>query len=485
MTKISSLFVAVKQCGLLLGQNRILGQQKFLGQHSSLGLHKFLGQHSSLGLHKFLGQHSSLGLHKFLGQHSSQNLHCLPGLSKVLGLGLAMGVVLTGCGSKKKEESKPVAKAQAVTVDQRLVHRLDSFAHARRPNGKFGLYVYDLTANKPVYGLGTDEAQPVASCLKLLSGVAALHHLGARYMFRTTLYIKGKVVGDTLRGDAILRAGLDPLLQAQDLRMFSRQLRRLGVKAVDGRCVLDLTLHDKVQAEPHWYPWDLSYSHYGILFKGEDGVRKAWKQALLADGIRVKDEQLVNGRTPRGSHGVFRFLRSVDRTTRLMWKNSSNTQATSLLYALGHAVDPRNPDMAASGVKYLRQFLRHDLGLRDTSLVIHDGCGLCVHNHLSPRALVTVLTYAYHDKPIYAQLMQNMSIAGEDGTLRRLLSDPRVKGRIHAKTGTLSHPYGISSLAGYCKGADGHVLAFALLDSEMSVLDAHVLQQKLCRTMLE
>ena len=93
MTKISSLFVAVKQCGLLLGQNRILGQQKFLGQHSSLGLHKFLGQ------------------------HSSQNLHCLPGLSKVLGFGLAMGVVLTGCGSKKKEESKPVAKAQEVAIE--------------------------------------------------------------------------------------------------------------------------------------------------------------------------------------------------------------------------------------------------------------------------------------------------------------------------------------------------------------------------------
>ena len=35
-------------------------------------------------------------------------------------------------------------------------------------------------------------------------------------------------------------------------------------------------------------------------------------------------------------------------------------------------------------------------------------------------------------------------------------------------------------LAGYCKGANGHDLCFAFLNSEMSVLDAHVLQRKLC-----
>lgn len=402
----------------------------------------------------------------------------------VASLVLVVSGMIAGCGRKQATEKKSVVNARPAVVDKQLVHRLDSFAHARRPNGAFGLYVYDLTADKPVYAEAADKAQPVASCLKLLSGVAALHRLGPRYLFRTTLYIKGKVVNDTLRGDATLRCGLDPLLQPQDLRMFSRQLRRLGIKAIDGRCILHLTLKDKVKAEQHWYPWDLAYSHYGVLFKGSDNIRRAWRGALAADGIRVKDSQMVLAMTPKGSHGVFRFLRSVDRTTKLMWKNSSNTQATSLLYALGHEVDLRNPDMAAAGVKYIHQFMRMELGLRDTSLVVHDGCGLCTYNHLSPHALVAVLRYAYKDKSIYAQLMQNLSIAGEDGTLRRLLADPRLRGRIHAKTGTLSHPYGISSLAGYCKGSDGHDLAFALLDSDMSVLDAHVLQRNLCKVLV-
>ena len=76
--------------------------------------------------------------------------------------------------------------------------------------------------------------------------------------------------------------------------------------------------------------------------------------------------------------------------------------------------------------------------------------------------------------------MRNLSVAGVDGTLALEMTGPRIRGKVWAKTGTLSHPYGISTLAGFCKGADGHWLAFAVMSSEMSVLDARVLQRKLC-----
>ena len=38
----------------------------------------------------------------------------------------------------------------------------------------------------------------------------------------------------------------------------------------------------------------------------------------------------------------------------------------------------------------------------------------------------------------------------------------------------------VVSIVIYTKGTDGHDLCFAFLTSEMSVLDAHVLQKKLC-----
>ena len=265
--------------------------------------------------------------------------------------------------------------------------------------------------------------------------------------------------------------------------MFAKALRHKGITRFDGRLIFDLVLREKVKAEAHWYPWDLAFSHYGLLFKGEDKVKQALRQAFKAQGIAVADSQMVSATTPRGAHCIFRFYRSVDRVTQLMWKNSSNTQATSLLYTLGHTVEPSNANLAAAGVNYLNQFLRIDLGQRDTSLVIHDGCGLCTQNRLSPEALGAVLIYGYQHKDIYKQLMHNLSISGVDGTLRHLVSDPRMRGRIHGKTGTLSHPYGISSLAGYCRGNDGHELAFVLLNSDMSVLDAHVLQRNLCKAL--
>ena len=81
--------------------------------------------------------------------------------------------------------------------------------------------------------------------------------------------------------------------------------------------------------------------------------------------------------------------------------------------------------------------------------------------------------------------MRELSISGVDGTLRGPPNSPKLRGLVHGKTGTLSHPYGISSLAGYCKGGNGHLLAFSIVDSEMSVLDARVLQKRLCEALVD
>ena len=403
-------------------------------------------------------------------------------------LALALCALISACGGKEgKKDVKKKEKPVAMTVDTALQSRLKAFCAQPRVKGKFGLYVYDLTADKPVTAENIDHAQPVASCTKVLAGVAALNKLGANYSYRTTLYTRGNIVKDTLRGDIMLMAGLDPLLKAEDMRMFARHLRRMGVRQVDGKCFLNLKLKEKVKAEQHWFPWDLSFSKYGILFKGPDAVEKALKTALNASGIKIKDgfEHVAPERDNANKwRGRFRVICPVSAVTKFMWKNSSNTKATSLLYTLGNAVKPNNNGsadaLASAGVGYIRAFMRDSLHLTDTALVVHDGCGLCTNNHLSPKSLVDVLKFGYHHKPIHKQLMRNLSISGVDGTLHRLLYDPRLKGQIHGKTGTLSHPYGISSLAGYCKGANGHDLCFAFLNSEMSVLDAHVLQRKLC-----
>lgn len=405
-------------------------------------------------------------------------------LNQYVVLAFAMALVL-GCKSGKDNKVKEnTLQVNNIPVDKDLRSRLNEFASKPRTKGNFAFSVYDLTADKPVCGYDENKTLPVASCLKLLSGVAGLHLLGTHYMYATSLYTKGNIGNGTLHGDVAFKCGLDPQLNEPDLDMFAKQLKKKGIMKVDGKLVVDLVLTDPVKSEQHWYPWDLSFSKYGLFYKGAPRVKKALKAALQKQGINMPDSQVVLGRVPKGSMCLFRFRRPVEPVIQRMWKNSSNTQATSLLYTIGHHINPKGVPTVV-GVNYLRKFLKEELKQTNKAIVVHDGCGLCIHNHLSPAVLVAVLRYGYMHQPIYRVLMRELSISGVDGTLRSEMNSPKLKGLVHGKTGTLSHPYGISSLAGYCQGGNGHLLAFSIVDSEMSVLDARVLQKRLCETLVK
>jgi D-alanyl-D-alanine carboxypeptidase/D-alanyl-D-alanine-endopeptidase (penicillin-binding protein 4) len=391
------------------------------------------------------------------------------------------GLFVMSCGGNKKQSSKDTerqAPANNIPIDNDLRNRLADFASKPRMKGLFAFYVYDLTADKPVYGCNERVAIPSASCLKLLSGVAGLDLLGTDYRYLTSLYTRGRTKGGVLNGDVIFKGGLDPQLNAPELPTFAKALKKRGIKKFTGKLIVDLTIKEPVKSEKHWFPWDLSFSKYGILYKGSDKLTKELKAAFHNQGFAVADSQIVLGATPRGAHLAFKYFRPIDPIIHKMWKNSSNTQATSLLYTIGHRINPKG-NFPATGVDYLHRFMRENLGLHDKSLVVHDGCGLCTYNRLSPFALVTILHYGYQHPAIYKKLQENLSVSGIDGTLRSELSSPKLRGKIHGKTGTLSHPFGISSLAGYCESGNGHTLAFSIMDSEMSVLDARVLQRKL------
>ena len=370
-------------------------------------------------------------------------------------------------------------------IDTSLVARLKDFSLRPRPEGQFAFHVYDITADKPVFGCNDSLALPSASCMKLLSGIAGLRLLGGNYHYWTAIFSRGNVASDgTLNGDISFRAGLDPQLLAPDLNAFAKAVKKKGIKRFSGKLIIDLAITEPVKSEEHWFPWDLTFSKYGLFYKGKDRVVKAIKASLRGQGITVKDEQIVMAKVPKGSKCLYITRRFIDDVIKRMWKNSSNTQATAMLYTIGKTVNPQG-DPVTSGVDYLRSFLTDSLSLTNPSLCIHDGCGLCTHNCLSPLALTTILRYGYHDKNIRASLNRNLSIAGIDGTLMREMGGPKLRGKIRAKTGTLSHPYGISSLAGFCEGANGHTLAFAIMDSEMAVLDARVLQRKLCEILVK
>lgn len=404
-------------------------------------------------------------------------------LSTIAAISLAL-LAFTGCG--KKGENKPAAQQQKtnnIQIDTTLRSKVEKFATKPRCKGAFGLYVYDLTADKPVYGNNEHQPQPSASCMKLLSGVAGLHLLGTSYLYHNGVYTNGSLKGDTLVGNLGFKGELDPQLTAEDVSGLIHAFKDKGIKRFTGKFYVDILLHDAVKAEEHWYPFDLQLSKYSILYRGDAFVLRTIKNALRQNGISFKDDQIVLSALPKGSHCIYRFNRHINLVIQRMWKNSANTQATSLLYTIGHQYNPKATDMPSAGIQYLKKFIKEELHSSEKGIVAHDGCGLCTQDALTPYFLCEILRYGYANKPIYNMLNQFLAISGEDGTLRRWPAT--VKGKIHAKTGTLSHPYGISSLAGYVHAANGHLLCFAIMDSDMSVLDAHVLQKDLCEILAE
>jgi D-alanyl-D-alanine carboxypeptidase/D-alanyl-D-alanine-endopeptidase (penicillin-binding protein 4) len=72
-------------------------------------------------------------------------------------------------------------------------------------------------------------------------------------------------------------------------------------------------------------------------------------------------------------------------------------------------------------------------------------------------------------------------MAGLDGTLKNRMYPGDAAGRVFAKTGTLT---GISSLAGYCTAANGHELAFCIINQGvLRTADGRAFQDRVCLTL--
>ena len=393
---------------------------------------------------------------------------------------LVLGFV--SCGKKDGQKAAGQSAQNNIPVDTALQGKIRKFATKPRCKGAFGPYVYDPTADKPLYADSEHTPQPSASCMKLLSGVGGLHFLGTNYHYKSYLYVNGTMSVDTLKGDIAFKGDLDPQLYADNVRNMFHVFKIRGIRKITGKMYLDLLMHDPVRAEQHWYPADLTLSKYSVLYRGDDFIKKTALSSLRQEGIQVNDDQVVIGKVPRGAHPIFCQQRNINLVIQRMWKNSANTQATSLLYTIGHTYKPNEADMPKAGIEYLWKFINEELKSKEKGIVIHDGCGLCTHDQLTPYFLCEILRYGYAHKDIYNMLQQFLAVSGVDGTLRHLPQE--IRGKVHAKTGTLSHPYGISSLAGYATAANGHILCFAIMDSQMSVLDAHVLQNDLCQILV-
>jgi D-alanyl-D-alanine carboxypeptidase/D-alanyl-D-alanine-endopeptidase (penicillin-binding protein 4) len=146
---------------------------------------------------------------------------------------------------------------------------------------------------------------------------------------------------------------------------------------------------------------------------------------------------------------------------------SDNFFAEMLLKGLGARFG--GAGSSAGGAAVVKSELAGVFGIHPS---LEDGSGLSRNDATSPRDVVTALEHM----AINPDFVHSLAIVGQTGTLSQRMQGTPADGRCEAKTGTL---HDVSNLAGYCRAADGHTLAFAFLMNAVDPTSAQALQDSM------
>lgn len=184
----------------------------------------------------------------------------------------------------------------------------------------------------------------------------------------------------------------------------------------------------------------------------------AMKEALERQGIQVYGGARV-GTAPANARTVAAHQSApLADIVRTMNKESDNLIAETLLFHLGvrgHGA----PGTREKGLRILGGFLER-AGWPATGYRLEDGSGLSRYDAVTPAQLTALLRAMPAESLAYPAYLISLPVGGVDGTLANRLGAPELRGRMRAKTGTMS---GVSGLAGYMTTESGRTLAIAIM----------------------
>ncbi|MHB8914536.1 MAG: D-alanyl-D-alanine carboxypeptidase/D-alanyl-D-alanine endopeptidase, partial [Thiobacillus sp.] len=154
-------------------------------------------------------------------------------------------------------------------------------------------------------------------------------------------------------------------------------------------------------------------------------------------------------------------------------KFSNNLMTRNVFLTLG-AAQVGAPATLAKSEQVVRTWLT-EKQIPATELVLENGAGLSRIERISAQTLVRVLQAAYAS-PYFAEFESSLPILGVDGTLRKRVTEPALKGRAHLKTGTLQD---VRTLAGYVLNRDGKRLVLVMMINHPNAARAELAQHVL------
>jgi D-alanyl-D-alanine carboxypeptidase/D-alanyl-D-alanine-endopeptidase (penicillin-binding protein 4) len=200
-------------------------------------------------------------------------------------------------------------------------------------------------------------------------------------------------------------------------------------------------------------------------------VAELFRQALEKRGIRVDGDMVVRHSSRRevaaspepapgsSSRVVLAEHRSppLAETIKVINKESENLHAEMLLRTLGRVLNGHGS--LAGGLDALNVFVAQQVGIVAGETYFSDGSGLSREDLLTPHAMVKLLLYMAQAQNFQA-FLDSLPVSGIDGTLAHRLTGDDLKGKIHAKTGSVEH---VNTLSGYMDLPSGRRLVLSIM----------------------
>lgn len=373
---------------------------------------------------------------------------------------------------------KPDADALADELDEAI----GATEYANR------MTVADAATGEMLYDHGGGEAIVPASTLKLFTAVSALEHLGADHRFVTSAGYdpdRGVVLiggGDGLlstgesTGETMGYAGLGDLAQ----KTWDEIADQLSGETGTIQVWADVSRYEQPDVHPTWneslmsagwvspiYPLNTYGGFYSNPLYDNTAVEDGAAHAGGAYAQQLTDLAQADGRDIEFSYAgqqteptnvePLAEIRSAPLGQQLEYAMKQSNNMLLEIFGREAAIAADNPaDFDGSTTTTIETV--HELGIPTEHLQFVDNSGLSPNSRATLNSMVQlyeVILAEEHLRPV----LNSLTIAGYDGTLRNRLTEAPYSGVIRSKTGTLEVA---SSNAGMTVTADGRALWFAI-----------------------
>lgn len=322
--------------------------------------------------------------------------------------------------------------------------------------------VRDLATGKDIVSQNPHKSMLPASTMKCVTTAAAIEARLDTARFHTEVFTRGPIVDGVLAGDLVIRGAGDPTTDSRHfdsgvafLSEIADSVQQQGIRNILGRVVVDNTLFPDNGPNDRWELADLRYEYGTGLYSlnyldnarsgrsmrdPEGTFSAALTDTLQLRGIPVEQRKLDGDPEGFPLSPLLTHLspRGNEIMTSLMHR-SDNMFAEGILrmQAPGDDLD--------TAIKCECQILT-DKGIDLDVSNIYDGSGLSRENRLTARVLTDVLASMASTSGKSESYISLFPLAGEEGTVKSLLKDTPLAGKMALKSGSMN---GVLCYAGY------------------------------------